>query len=160
MSASTLWNRVLGTLGVDAVAEVNEGLRDIVFIAYKSAADAMAADESTLYSFKPPCDLEYVSLSVMPLGALTAHADNHAEVILEKRDGAGGAAAQIAHISSETVVGGGTGDWASGTYEEATDTTAANHRVLKDSEVRIHIGKEGSGVVVPICSVTATFRKI
>lgn len=124
------------------------------YVLRKGAADGNAAD-TTAYTaaeqivMVAPCRV--LGATIMPQGALTAHADNRAAVNVVKGDGAAGAAVVAATLATD-VAGG---NWVAGTKKAlALSATAADTRIPAGSVLSFNITKAGTGVVVPVCAIS------
>lgn len=154
----TLVNRLQGTLANDATDSklaVEDLIQDDEFILVKPAADAMAADTSTIASFKAPFKLRVVSLTICPHAALTANDTNNAVVTLGKADGAGGSSTAIGALTTNVA----SGNWVADTFKEVT-LTAANTTVNDGQIVTLKLTKGGTGVVVPASSYALRVRRV
>lgn len=158
MSVSNLNKRLLGTLVLDETdpaASLQDAIFDGAITFFKSAADAMAADASTIGAFKAPFAMKIVGVTAVPNTTLTAHDTNNAVITLAKADGAGGSVTAIAALT--TNVAGG--NWAADVFEEFTVTASAAN-VTDGQVVTLKVTKGGSGVVVPISSYTIRYRRV
>lgn len=156
MSVQEVKNRLEGTVLADqAEADGEDLFYDFVFTPQKPAADAMAADTSTVWECKVPYTIEVVSATICPHAALTAHDTNNAVLTLGKADGAGGGSTAISTLTTNTT----SGNWVADTFKEMT-ITAANKRVTDGQIMTLKITKGGTGVVVPASSVTIRCRKV
>jgi hypothetical protein len=157
MTVQEAKNRLEGTVLANLdEADGEDLLFDLVFNPVKTAADAMAADTSTIFETKAYCALEVVSVTVCPHAALTAHDTNHAVITLAKADGAGGAATAISALTTNVA----SGNWVADTFKNFPAVTAANKAVADGQLLSLKVTKPGSGVVVPASSYTIRCRKI
>lgn len=139
-----------------AVPKVARQLIRRTFTLKKPAADAMATD-TTAYT---AAEQIYVTRAfrvlgawIQPLSTLTAHDTNYATVQVVKGDGAAGAEAVAASVT--TKITGGSGNWVAGATEAMTvSSTAANTRFARGTVLSFSIAKASSGVAVPICEIT------
>lgn len=155
MSVAELQKRLEGTLALDnAGADPQDLFYDFIVKMNKPAADAMAADTSTIGSFKAPFNFRVVEVAICPQSTLTAHDTNNAVITLGKADGAGGSSTAIGALTTNTT----SGNWAADTFKTLT-LTAANVRVTDGQIVTLKITKGASGVVVPASSYTIRCRK-
>lgn len=114
------------------------------FVFEKPAADGAAADATAETVFaRIPRAGTVLSVTFYPSAALTAHADDRAAVIVDQRDGAGGAAANIATLATD-VAGG---NWTA--YQGKSLGALTNAAVLAGALLTVEITKAGNGVVVP-----------
>jgi hypothetical protein len=121
----------------------------------KPAADAMATD-TTAYTAADqeymPCAARILGAWILPQATLTAHDSNYATVKVVKGDGAAGAETVMASVATTTT---GSGNWAVGIAEALTvSSTVANTRIAKGEILAFSIAKTGSGVAVPISSIS------
>ncbi len=121
----------------------------------KPAADG-AASTTTAYTaahhITMPRACKVLGAIVNPQGALTADATNNATIKVVKGDGAGGAETICA---SAVTTAGGTGNWVAGAKEPLTlSATVADTRIAKGGVLGFSIAKGGTGVAVPISSIT------
>lgn len=116
----------------------------------KAAADGAAATATTSDAapgFVAPTDGRLLGAKFLPHAALTADPTNNATLSVDKRDGAGGAATQMA---TGTTTAGGTGSFVTAVPVALTlSATLANLRWAKNQLVSFAISKGGTGVVVP-----------
>lgn len=127
----------------------------------KPAADAMAAD-TTAYTaamqraIKKP--IRVLGATIQPQSTLTAHDTNYATVKVVKGDGAGGA--EVICASVTTQITGGSGNWTAGASEALTlSATEDNTRIPSGGVLGFSIAKAGTGVVVPICTITVFYEE-
>jgi hypothetical protein len=128
-------------------------LRETVTL-LKPAADG-AAGNATAYTaahhFTAPRAGKLLGVTINPQAALTADNANNATVKAVKGDGAGGAETIMASVQTTVA----NGNWvAGGKKAVALSGTVANTRFAKGEVVGFSIAKTGTGVVVPICSLT------
>lgn len=124
------------------------------FVLVKPAADAMASDTTAYtaaYQIRMPRAGRILGAAIQPQAALTANASNNAVVSVQKGDGAGGAGVIMASYTSD-VAGG---NLAAGVTKALTlSATAANLRFPINSVLSFAITKGGTGVVVPILTIS------
>lgn len=113
----------------------------------KAAADATAAT-ATAESLIPrhPRQERVTSIEYVPAAALTANDTDYVTITIRKRDGAGGAAATVATLT--TKITGGSGDWTA--FVPVSLGTITNGDLLVGDLLTIEITKAASGKVVPI----------
>lgn len=156
MSATDVYKRLLGTLANELTeADLQDALFEGVYSFTKAAADAMAADTSTIGAFKAPFNMQIIGVTICPNTTLTGHDTNNAVITLGKADGAGGSSTAIAALTTTVA----SGNWAADTFKELT-VTAANVQVTDGQIVTLKITKGASGVVVPISSYTIRYRRV
>lgn len=112
----------------------------------KAAADGAAATttaETALWC--PAMACEVTKITFTPSATLTAHDTNYATLTVAKRDGAGGAAADMAAIN--TKITGGTGNWAAFVAEDFGALTGAT--LAAGNVLTLEIEKASDGVAVP-----------
>jgi hypothetical protein len=124
------------------------------YVLRKEAADAMAADV-TAYTAADQMVMrvpgKVLGIRIQPRAALTANASNNATINVVSADGLGGAAVIAASYTSD-VAGG---NLAAGvTKAGALSATAANTRFAVGQVLSFNIAKGGTGVVVPILSIS------
>jgi hypothetical protein len=124
------------------------------YVLTKPAADAMAADTTAYtaaFQMTMRCAGKVLGARIQPQAALTANASNNATINVVSADGAGGAAVVAASYTSD-VAGG---SLAAGVRKALTlSATAANTRYAVDQVLSFNIAKTGTGVVVPILSIS------
>jgi hypothetical protein len=138
--------------------DVKKAARQIIrrtFQLRKPAADSMASD-TTAYTAADAVRMQragrLLGAWIYPQSTLTAHDSNYATVKVVKGDGAAGAETIMASVATTTTA---SGNWAAGVPEALTvSSTVANTRIAKGEVLGFSIAKTGSGVAVPICSVT------
>lgn len=150
-----------GIAGADAsktyTATAKKAARNMIresFTLSKTAADG-AASTATAYTAGPqiavPRACRILGAKIVPAGAATADATNNAVITVSKGDGAGGAAVTMATYTSD-VAGG---SLAAGVIKAMTVTsTLANTRIPAGGVLGFTITKGGTGVVVPVLSIT------
>lgn len=137
--------------------------RKTVKIHHKVAADAMAADVTAeLFAWQVPAHcadgIEIVQAVVLPSAACTGHADNHATILLDKNDGAGGARTNFASISTDTDA---EGSWVAFDSKDFTlSATVANRQLVAGGGITFEITKAGDGVVVPISGFEIVYDEL
>lgn len=116
----------------------------------KAAADGGAGTATTsdaAPAFVAPTDGRLLGAKFVPHAALTADPTNNATLSVDKRDGAGGAATQMA---TGTTTAGGTGSFVAAVPVALTPSAvAATVRWAKNQLVSFAISKAGTGVIVP-----------
>jgi len=136
-----------------------EAARNIIRVQFtlrKPAADSMASD-TTAYTAADMHRMfraaKLLAAYVNPQATLTSNDTNYATVKLVKGDGAGGAETIMASVATTTT---DSGSWAAGVPEALTlSATEANTRIARGELLGFSIAKAASGVVVPICTITA-----
>src|SRR5574342_487509 len=142
MSVRTLYNRIKSVVGQNLdEADLQDGLTDFVVMLQKPVADAAAADESTIGAFKAPYQLQIVSITVCPHGALTGHGTNNAVITLARADGAGGSPTTVATLTT-------TANWIEDQFVELTLADGAD-LIFDGRLLTLKITKGGTGVAVP-----------
>lgn len=131
------------------------------YVLRKPAVDAMAAD-TTAYTaadqIRMRCAGRILGVNVQPQGSLTANDTDYATISVQKADGLGGAGTIMA--SKTTKITGGTGDFAAGRSEAlALSATVANTRFAVGSVLGFAIAKAGSGVAVPVCTISVDIEE-
>jgi len=152
-SLETMKRRLRGLFGAsdEGAADTDNDVTDQVDAQFedysqwvKAAADAMAADATAAtYFYRAKRALEVLTVYIIPTATLTGHASNNATIVINKHDGAGGAATIVATITT-------TASWAAGTPVALTVSTTAGVALLTAGQVlSFQISKNASGVVVP-----------
>jgi hypothetical protein len=116
---------------------------------YKTAADAMASTASAVTTFVWPTIIaagNVTKIIINSTAALTGHATDNAVITVNKLDAAGANTTAVGAITT-------TASWVAGT-DVVVPLTAAAIAVVEGGSFNMAITKGGSGVVVPICSVT------
>lgn len=171
--------KVAGDLAADegGLATANR-LFDLTAVFQKPAADGAAATATTSTkgngvngingSFTNPYDfdLAVVGFVISPNATLTADAANFATINVETDDAADGAPAAAASLAT-TIAAPGSGNWAvdvAQAVREGVTTkgvfTPTNQRLRAGANLFISIAKSGTGVVVPICTITVLLRRL
>lgn len=151
-------SKLEGSNSVTYDGDVKKAARQIIrrtFQLRKPAADAMAAD-TTAYTAADAVRMQragrILGAWIYPQSTLTASDTNYATVKVVKGDGAAGAETIMASVATTTT---GSGNWAAGVPEAVTvSSTVANTRIAKGEVLGLSVAKTGTGVVVPICSIT------
>lgn len=108
---------------------------------------------------------QLVSVAFVPNDAtgLTASDTNYASLIVQSRDGLGGAAKVLATVKTQTSPTGGTGNWTQ--WNSIAVPAAAvqpfdptNFVIPAGGLLTFQITKTGTGVVVPVGTFTARIR--
>ncbi len=150
-----------GAVATDRGGEATINALTDIFVTYtKGTADSMAADATAavLIGFTNPFDfsLQVVGAKIVSASALTAHADNYANVNILTDNGANSTPAAAAVFATSVA---GTGSWATDVAKSAA-ITAANATLVAGGNLHFSITKAGSGVVVPVSYITVRLRKI
>jgi len=134
-----------------------DGMREHTVIFVKGAADAMAADTTASTAFwRAPRDCDVISADYNTVGTVAAHASNGAGIVLNKADGAGGAATAIGTYSS---LSGAQGAIASNVPAVIPiSTTAATVRLAAGNVLTFQITKAASGQIVPAGQMAVRIR--
>jgi hypothetical protein len=135
-----------------------------VRLMYSKVVDALAstATAETPAGFVDPDGAgEFVkAIYLVPLGAVTAHNDNHATVTVAKRDSAGVNPADIAILTTDanaTPVGA---NWvAFAPIAMVLQTAQTNSPIAAGSSYTFEVEKGGSGVVLPVTQVWGVFEQ-
>jgi len=142
----------------DATKGADEAARNLIrreYILVKPAADAMASTATAYtaaFQIRMPRAAKILAAHVNPQSTLTADDTNFATIKVQKGDGAGGAGTDMATLATTTT---GSGNWAAGVPEAMTvSATLADTRIARGEVLSFAITKSGTGVVVPICSIT------
>lgn len=118
------------------------------------AADALAADEiAETVALRVKAASTLTKLYIIPDDALTADDTNYKTITVAKRDGAGGAGATVASVT--TKITGGTGDWAAFTKIDMGALTGAV--LAAGSILTVETAKTASGVALPGWTLVAEF---
>ena len=152
-----------GQLGaLDAAQSFFENDLEYVKLANDGAA-ATATAEFVLGTIQRRAQL--VSISFVPNDAtgLVASDANYASLIVQSRDGIGGAAKVLATATTKTAASGGTGNWAQWNNVAVPAAAvqpfdATNFVIPAGGLLTFQITKTGSGVVVPVGTFTARIR--
>lgn len=136
--------------------EVN-GLLEHVVTFTKVAVDAMASTTTASTSFwRAPRDCDVISAEYSCVGTVATDATDIVGIIVNKADGAGGAATQIGIFNSLT---GANGAIASNVPAVLTiSTTAATVRVAAGAVLTFQITKGGAGKIVPVGQLNVLVR--
>lgn len=116
-----------------------------VYVFEKTAADAAAGDataEIVIGAIRRAGTI--LSATYYPSAALTANDTNYATLLVDQRDGAGGAPANVATANTNTA---GTGSWTA--FVGETLGTITNAAVVAGALLTFEITKASAGVVVP-----------
>lgn len=152
------FSKIEGSNSADYDGSVPKAARQLIrrtFKLYKPAADAMAST-TTAYTAADgtymPAAGRILGAWVQPQSTLTASDTDYATVKVVKGDNAAGAETIMASVATTTTA---SGNWAAGVKEALTvSSTVANTRIAKGEVLSFSIAKAGSGVVVPISSIT------
>lgn len=156
--ANSIGNDDRSSAAYSATQGSKEAARNLIrreFILVKPAADAMAADTTAYtaaFQIRMTRAAKIIGAYVNPQATLTANDTNYATIKVQKGDGAGGAGTDMATLATTTT---GSGNWAAGVPEVMTvSATLADTRIARGEVLGLAIAKAGSGVAVPICSIT------
>jgi hypothetical protein len=160
-----LWLR--GLLSAHDVSPENvkdevDGLFEETVQYIKASADAMASTTTAAdYFFSAFRDFQIVDAKFVSAGTATANDTNYGTIIVNKHDGAGGAATVAASVATQTTGSGGGGSIAAGVpYNLALSATVANTQLSAGNVLSFQITKTGSGVVIPAGWVKLTLRSL
>lgn len=96
------------------------------------------------------------SIDIVPMGALTASDMNYKTLAFQVGDTAGGAlAAAFSTKTTQTVVGGGTGNWVARTR---INLFTGNQAVAANSGVYLAATFAGAGIVIPESTIVVTYK--
>lgn len=134
--------------------DVSEGLDKLaartdatIYEFVKASADALAGDATAEFVFAEILRAGTIlSARFIPTGTLTGDDTDYVTLSVAKRDGAGGAPAAVASVTSEDT--GGTGDWAAFVAESLGAIT--NAAVIPGDLLTFAIAKAAAGKVVPV----------
>lgn len=108
-------------------------------------AAGTATTETGVFRFEE--DVQITGIYFVPSAAVTAHGTNFATLLVDKRDGAGGAATNLATFATDTVT---TDDMAAFVPKALPLTATTADLILSAGNVlTIEITKGGTGVVIP-----------
>lgn len=160
--------------------ETAEGIFEEVAMFYKPAADGAAATATAAtkgngvtgidggYHNGHSFDMEVFGFIISANAGLTADAANNATINILTDDAAGGAAAAALSVTT-SIAAPGSGNWVANVHQKVTQVTAgaatkgvmtaANVRLRPGANLWLSIVKNGTGVVVPICSIAVLLRK-
>lgn len=135
------------------------GLLEHVVSYKKEAADAMASTVTASTSFwRAPRDCDVISAEFSTVGAIAADPTDIVGIVLNKADGAGGAATAIGTYSTLT---GGVGMGAIVSNIPAVvpiSTVAATVRLTAGQVLTFQITKGGAGKVTPVGQMNVVVR--
>ena len=159
------------------VATANR-LFDLVATFQKPAADGAAATATASTkgngvngingSFSNPYDfdLAVVGFTISPNAALVSDAANNATINIETDDAADGAPAAALSVTTSIALPG-SGTWATDVPQIVNaalggtkGVVGAAPRLRAGANLFVSIAKNGTGVVVPICTITVLLRRI
>lgn len=156
---TNLRKRLAGLFGyldstTENIQDEVDGMREFHVDYTKEAADAMAADVTAAkYFFTAFRDVQVVYAKFVSAGTATANATNFATIIVNKHDGAGGAATVSASGPTSTV------SIAAGVpFDLALSATLANIQLTAGNVLSFQITKAAAGVVVPAGYVSVMVR--
>lgn len=122
----------------------------------KAAVDGAAATTTAFQAFFRLEDgAEVLGVDILPRDALTADNSDYATVLVQKADGAGGAAVTVASVTTEVT---GTDDWVANVTIPMTLAGAGAPTCAAGSILGFTITKAGNGVAVPALSVVVRYR--
>lgn len=169
-----------GATSTQNAPDLVESAFDVIACFTKPAADGMASTTTAatkgndvnaigggftnMYAY----DLEVVGFAISPNATLTADAANNAVINILTDDGADSAPAAALSLTT-SIAAPGSGNWAVDVQQKVTQATAnaatkgtltaANLRLRPGANLFISIAKNGTGVVVPICTIYVLLRR-
>jgi hypothetical protein len=157
---NTLLNRLRGTLGIEEAAAAFEQLFEIPVVLTLAADGAAGTTIAATKWWSNPFDypVQIVSFEVNPDASVTGDATNIGTITLTVDDGANGAPATAAEITTDTDAPG-EGSW-SADVDETGRLTAANCIVNAGANIFYAQTKGGTGVQLPARALKLRLRRI
>lgn len=154
-----MWLEGLLTAHASSTENVTEqiySMREFDIDYSKAAADAMASTATAAdYFYVARRDVQLINVDLVSAGTLATDPTDFATLIVNKHDGAGGAATVAASVATST------GSVAAGVpYALTLSTTLANIQLTAGQVLSWQVTKGGAGKVVPVSNVRIRARYI
>lgn len=119
---------------------------------FKESADSLATTAtSERVVFTAPENVTITSVTIEPAAALTSSDTNYATITILRRDANGSNPATVIAETTQTIGGGGTGNWTA--FATVSLGSLANSSLAAGQKLTIAITKTGLGATLPIMSV-------
>lgn len=140
-------------VGTEDVRDEVNALYEVEVNFTKTAADSMASDvtAATYFGYIDRAS-DVIAAYIIPNGNATANGTNFGTFVLNKHDGAGGAATAIGSVDSSAT------NFATG-VPRALTLTAANVGLTVGQVLSFQITKAASGVALPAAKLTVVLRR-